>query len=229
MGQKVNPIGFRLGFSKFWLSSWYATGSRYVDLLLEDFKIREFLKKKLKTAAVSKIIIERSHKNCVVSIHSARPGFVIGKKGNEIGRLKKEISTFTKSEVHINLIEVQKPEIDATLVAESIATKLERRGSFRSAARRAMQMAFRFGVKGIRIVCSGRLGGVDIARDECYLEGSVPLHTLRADIDFAKATAATTYGSCGVKVWIFKGEILSKESLEQVARPRKKTAPLAVA
>jgi len=211
MGQKVNPVGLRLGINRTWDSRWYAGKASYGSLLHEDMEIREALMKELKQAAVSKIVIERPHKKCRVTIHSARPGVVIGKKGADIEKLRKQVADLTKSDVVINIIEIRKPELDATLVAESIAQQLERRVAFRRAMKRAVQSAMRLGAQGIRINCSGRLGGSEIARMEWYREGRVPLHTLRANVDFGYGTAKTTYGTCGVKVWVFKGEILKKE------------------
>ncbi|MEM8877513.1 MAG: 30S ribosomal protein S3 [Pseudomonadota bacterium] len=218
MGQKINPIGFRLGINKTWDSRWYADRPEYGELLHEDMQIREWLKKQLKQAAVAKIVIERPHKKCRVTIHSARPGIVIGKKGADIERLRRKLSEMTNSEVHLNIVEVRKPELDATLVAESIAQQLERRVSFRRAMKRAVQSAIRLGAEGIRINCGGRLGGAEIARTEWYREGRVPLHTLRADIDYGTATAHTAYGTNGVKVWIFKGEILEHDPLASEKR-----------
>jgi small subunit ribosomal protein S3 len=218
MGQKVNPIGLRLGINRTWDSRWFANKGEYGKLLHEDIAIREALMKQLKQAAVSKIVIERPHKKCRVTIHSARPGIVIGKKGADIDKLKKTVSKLTDSEVHINIVEVRKPEIDATLVAESIAQQLERRVAFRRAMKRAVQSAMRLGAEGIRINCSGRLGGAEIARLEWYREGRVPLHTLRADVDYGTATAFTTFGTCGIKVWIFKGEILEHDPMAQDKR-----------
>ena len=218
MGQKVNPIGLRLGINRTWDSRWYANSADYGPMLHEDFKIREELMKLLKQAAVSKIIIERPHKKCRVTIHSARPGVVIGKKGADIDKLRKQIATMTKSEVALNIVEVRKPEIDATLVADSIAQQLERRVAFRRAMKRAVQSAMRLGAEGIKIVSSGRLGGAEIARVEWYREGRVPLHTLRADVDYGVATAHTAYGTCGIKVWIFKGEILEHDPMAQDKR-----------
>ena len=218
MGQKINPIGLRLGVNRTWDSRWYSTKGEYGKLLHEDMKIRASLTKGLKQAAISKIVIERPHKKCRVNIHSARPGVVIGKKGADIDKLRKQVAKLTKSEVAINIVEVRKPEIDATLVADSIAQQLERRVAFRRAMKRAMQSAMRLGAEGIRINCSGRLGGAEIARMESYREGRVPLHTLRADIDYGVATAHTAYGTCGIKVWIFKGEILEHDPMAQDKR-----------
>ena len=213
MGQKVNPIGLRLGINRTWDSRWVATKAEYATLLHEDLRIRAMLMKMLKQAAISKIVIERPHKKCRVTIYSARPGVVIGKKGADIDKIRKAVAKLTASEVVINIVEVRKPEIDATLVADSIAQQLERRVAFRRAMKRAVQSAIRLGSEGIRINCSGRLGGAEIARTEWYREGRVPLHTLRADIDYGVGTAFTTYGTCGIKVWIFKGEILEHDPM----------------
>src|SRR5207342_2348042 len=218
MGQKINPIGLRLGINRTWDSRWFAGKNEYGKLLHEDMEIREKLSKQLKQAAVSKIVIERPHKKCRVTIHSARPGVVIGKKGADIEKLRKQVADLTKSDVVINIIEIRKPELDATLVAESIAQQLERRVAFRRAMKRAVQSAMRLGAQGIRINCSGRLGGSEIARMEWYREGRVPLHTLRADIDFGRATAHTAMGTCGVKVWIYKGEIMEHDPMAQDKR-----------
>ena len=232
MGQKINPIGLRLGINRTWDSRWYSGKAQYGKLLHEDLKIRELLMGALKQAAISKIVIERPHKKCRVNIHSARPGVVIGKKGADIDKLRKQVARLTQSEVAINIVEVRKPEIDATLVADSIAQQLERRVAFRRAMKRAVQSAMRLGADGIRINCSGRLGGAEIARMEWYREGRVPLHTLRADVDYGVATAFTTYGTCGVKVWIFKGEIMEHDPMAQdkkmaegdTGRPRRDAA-----
>ena len=218
MGQKVNPIGLRLGINRTWDSRWFANKGEYGRLLHEDMKIRRTLMEDLKQAAVSKIVIERPHKKCRVTIHSARPGIVIGKKGADIEKLRKKIARMTDSEVHLNLVEVRKPETDATLVAQSIAQQLERRVAFRRAVKRAVKSAMRLGAEGIRISCGGRLGGAEIARAEWYREGRVPLHTLRADIDFGVATANTAYGTCGIKVWIFKGEIMEHDPMASERR-----------
>jgi small subunit ribosomal protein S3 len=207
MGQKVNPIGLRLGINKTWDSRWFSSKD-YAGKLHEDIKIRRFVKKALAQAGVSKVVIERPSKKCYVSIHTARPGVVIGKKGADIDKIKKDVQALTKDEVSINIIEIRKPELDSTLIAESIAQQLERRVAFRRAMKRAVQSALRMGAEGIRINVSGRLGGAEIARMEWYREGRVPLHTLRADVDYGIATALTTYGIIGVKVWVFKGEIL---------------------
>ncbi len=211
MGQKVNPIGMRLGINRTWDSRWFAGKGEYGTLLHEDIKIREYLEDALSAASISKIVIERPHKKCRVTIHSARPGIIIGKKGADIEKLRKKLGEMTDSEVHININEVRKPEIDATIVAQSIAQQLERRIAFRRAMKRSVQAAMRLGAQGIRINCGGRLGGAEIARMEWYREGRVPLHTLRADIDYGTASASTAYGICGIKVWIFKGEIFEHD------------------
>lgn len=218
MGQKVNPIGLRLGINRTWDSRWFAKSGEFGDFLHEDFQIRATLMKQLKQAAISKIVIERPHKKCRVTIHSGRPGVVIGKKGADIEKLRNSVAKMTASDVAINIVEVRKPEIDATLVADAIAQQLERRVAFRRAMKRSMQSAIRLGAEGIKITCSGRLGGAEIARIESYREGRVPLHTLRADVDYGVATAHTAYGSCGVKVWIFKGEILEHDPMAQEKR-----------
>lgn len=211
MGHKVNPIGLRLGINRTWDSRWYANKGEYSKLLHEDLKIREYIERELKQAAISKVVIERPHKNCRVTIHAARPGLIIGKKGADIEKLRRRISEMTESETHLNIVEVRKPEVDACLIAQSIAQQLERRVAFRRAMKRAVQSAMRLGAEGIRINCAGRLGGAEIARTEWYREGRVPLHTLRADIDYGTAEAQTAYGICGVKVWVFKGEILEHD------------------
>lgn len=208
MGQKVNPISMRLGINKTWDSRWYAHKNEYAVLLKEDIEMRKKIFKDLKNAAISKIIIERPHKKCLVTIHSGRPGLIIGKKGVEIENLKNKLQKFTDSDVVVNIVEVRKPEINATLVAENIAQQLERRVGFRRAMKRSVQSAMRIGAKGIRINCGGRLGGAEIARTEWYREGRVPLHTLRSDVDYGVASAYTTYGICGIKVWIYLGEIM---------------------
>jgi small subunit ribosomal protein S3 len=215
MGQKVNPIGLRLGINRTWDSRWYADGREYGQLLQEDLRIRKYIAKTRRQAGISKVIIERPHRKCRVTIHSARPGILIGKKGSDIEKLRGELAAMTKSEVHLNIVEVRKPEIDATLVAESIAQQLERRVAFRRAMKRAVQSALRLGALGIRINCSGRLGGAEIARMEWYREGRVPLHTLRANIDYGTALASTAYGIIGLKVWIFKGEIYEHDPMAQ--------------
>ncbi len=218
MGQKVNPIGLRLGVNRTWDSRWFANKGEYGRLLHEDMQIRDALMEDLKQAAVSKIVIERPHKKCRVTVHSARPGIVIGKKGADIEKLRRKVAKLTDSEVHINIVEVRKPEIDASLVAASIAQQLERRIAFRRAMKRAVQSAMRLGAEGIKITCGGRLGGAEIARTEWYREGRVPLHTLRADIDYGHATAKTAYGTCGVKVWVFKGEIMEHDPMASEKR-----------
>ncbi len=211
MGQKINPIGFRLQVNRTWDSRWYANNNDFGDLLLEDVRIREYIKKNCVQAGVSRVIIERPHKKCRVTIHSARPGVIIGKKGADIEKLRRKLAEFTDSELHLNIVEVRKPELDAQLVAESVAQQLERRVSFRRAMKRSVQNAMRMGALGIRVNVAGRLGGAEIARTEWYREGRVPLHTLRADIDYATAEALTPYGIIGIKVWIFKGEIMEHD------------------
>ncbi|MBM3489565.1 MAG: 30S ribosomal protein S3 [Alphaproteobacteria bacterium] len=218
MGQKVNPVGLRLGINRTWDSRWYASRKEYAQLLHDDLAIRKYLEGRLAQAGVSRIVVERPAKKARVTIHTARPGVVIGKKGADIERLRKDLAQRTKGEVHLNIVEIRKPEIDAKLVAENIAQQLERRVSFRRAMKRAVQSAMRLGAQGIRITCGGRLGGAEIARVEWYREGRVPLHTLRADIDFGRATGFTTYGTCGVKVWVFKGEILAHDPMAQDKR-----------
>ncbi len=210
MGQKVNPIGMRLGINKTWDSRWFSSRN-YVKFLHLDFKLRAFLQKKLNQAAVSKITIERPAGRIKISIFTARPGLIIGKKGADIETLRKEISRVTGQESSLNIIEIRKAEVDAQLIAESIAQQLEKRVAFRRAMKRAMQSAMRMGAQGIRINAGGRLGGAEIARTEWYREGRVPLHTLRADIDYGMARANTTYGVCGIKVWICKGEIMEHD------------------
>ncbi|GFE61573.1 30S ribosomal protein S3 [Geobacter sp. AOG2] len=207
MGQKVNPIGFRLGVVKTWDSKWYAEAD-YAKLLHEDLAIRKFLKKRLYNSGVSKIEIERAANKTKINIHTARPGLIIGKKGSEVETIKKDLAKLTSKEVFINIHEVRKPELDAQLVAENVALQLERRIAFRRAMKKSVTSALKFGAKGIRITCSGRLGGAEMSRTEWYREGRVPLHTLRADIDYGFAEAKTTYGIIGIKVLIFKGEIL---------------------
>jgi small subunit ribosomal protein S3 len=211
MGQKVNPIGMRLQVNRTWDSRWYADTKDYGDLLLEDLRMREFIKKECAQAGVARIIIERPHKKCRVTIHTARPGVIIGKKGADIEVLRKKLAAMTTSELHLNIVEVRKPELDAHLVGESIAQQLERRVSFRRAMKRAVQNAMRMGALGIRVNVAGRLGGAEIARTEWYREGRVPLHTLRADIDYSNVEAMTPYGIIGIKVWIFKGEIMEHD------------------
>ena len=208
MGQKVNPIGFRLGIIKTWDSRWYAKAD-YAKLLHEDLKLKEFLKKRLYNSGVSKIEIERAANKAKINIFTARPGLIIGKKGSEVETLKKELAKLTDNEIYLNIQEVRKPELDAQLVAENVALQLERRIAFRRAMKKSVTSALKFGAKGIKITCSGRLGGAEMSRTEWYREGRVPLHTLRADIDYGFAEAKTTYGLIGVKVLIFKGEVLS--------------------
>lgn len=218
MGQKVNPIGMRLGVNRTWESRWFASKGDYAGLLHEDLKIRDTLMRDLRQAGVARVVIERPHKKCRVTIHSARPGVIIGKKGADIEKLKSKIASMTNSEVVVNIVEIRKPEVDAQLVAESIAQQLERRVGFRRAMKRAVQSAMRLGALGIRINCGGRLGGAEIARTEWYREGRVPLHTLRANIDYGVAEAMTAYGICGVKIWIFKGEIMEHDPMARDRR-----------
>jgi len=216
MGQKINPIGFRLGVNRNWSSRWYATTKNFPAMLQEDIKVRDFLRGKLGHAAVSRIVIERPAKNAKITIHSARPGVVIGKKGEEIESLKAELRRIMGvQQVHVNIEEIRKPEIDAQLIADSIAQQLEKRIMFRRAMKRAMQNAMRLGAQGIKIMSSGRLNGIEIARTEWYREGRVPLHTLRADIDYGFSEAKTTYGVIGVKVWVFNGEAFEADKKEE--------------
>jgi small subunit ribosomal protein S3 len=210
MGQKVNPIGFRVGINRDWESVWFAKKHNYGKLLIEDYKIREYIKKNIVNSGVSQIKIERTNKKCIISIHTSRPGFVIGKKGSDIDKIKKKLSKISSTEVSLNIKEIKKPELNAYLVAENIAQQLVKRIAYRRAMKRAMQSALRLGARGIRVCVSGRLGGNEIARSEWLREGSVPLHTLRADVDYAEAEALTTYGIIGVKVWIYKGNVLTK-------------------
>ena len=210
MGQKVNPYGIRLGINKTWSSRWFSK-NQYTKLLHQDLEIKKYVEKKLKNASISKINIERAAKKLRLSIYSSRPGIIIGKKGADIETLKNDLSKMSNLEVFLDIKEVRKPEVEARLVAENIASQLEKRISFRRAMKKAVQSAMRLGAKGVKVVCSGRLGGAEIARTEKYHEGSVPLHTLRGDIDYSTAEAETTYGICGIKVWINKGEILSKD------------------
>tara|TARA_B100000945_G_C20238930_1_gene528970 strand:- start:19 stop:711 length:693 start_codon:yes stop_codon:yes gene_type:complete len=215
MGQKVNPIGLRLGINRSWDSVWFARKNDYGKLLIEDYKIREYIKKNIINSGVSEIIIERSSKKCSVSIHTSRPGFVIGKKGSDIEKIKSKISKITDSEVFVNIKEIKKPELNSYLVAENIAQQLVKRVAYRRAMKRAMQSAMRLGAKGIKVSLAGRLAGNEIARTEWLREGSIPLHTLRANLDYAEAEALTTYGIIGVKVWIYKGEIFLKDIKKQ--------------
>jgi len=212
MGQKINPTGLRLGINRTWDSRWYGDES-YAQLLHEDLRLRKYLQDRLSQAGISKVVIERPAKKARVTIHTARPGMVIGKKGADIEKLRGELAKMIGNEVHLNIVEIRRPEIDAQLVAENVAQQLERRVVYRRALKRAVQSAMRLGAKGIRINCAGRLGGAEIGRTQWYREGRVPLHTLRADIDYGTAAAHTTYGICGVKVWIFKGEIMAHDPM----------------
>ena len=212
MGQKVNPIGLRLGINRGWDSVWFAKKREYGKFLIEDYKIREYIKKRVVNSGISQVIIERTSKKCIVSIYTSRPGFVIGKKGSDVENIKKNLSKISSTEISLNIKEVKKPELNSYLVAENIAQQLVKRIAFRKTMKRAMQSALRLGAKGIRVCLAGRLAGNEIARTEWLREGSVPLHTLRADVDYAEAEALTTYGIIGVKVWIYKGEIFSKSS-----------------
>ena len=210
MGQKVNPNGFRLGINKTWSSRWYAKAD-YAKLLHEDLEIKKYIQEKLASASISKVIIERAAKKLRLTVYSSRPGIIIGKKGADIESLKNKLTEMSKLEIYLDIKEVRKPEVEAKLVAENIASQLEKRISFRRAMKKSVQSAMRLGARGVKVVCSGRLGGAEIARTEKYHLGSVPLHTLRTDIDYATAEAETTYGICGIKVWINRGEILSKD------------------
>lgn len=220
MGQKVNPVGFRVGINRTWDSRWFAKGSDYSSYLGQDLLIRKHVFDALKAASISKVIVERPNKKARVTIYSSRPGVIIGKKGADIEKLKNQLSKIVKGEVSLNILEIRKSDLDAKLVADSISQQLERRVSFRRAMKKAVQSALKAGALGVRVNCSGRLGGAEIARMEWYREGQVPLHTLRADVDFAMSTAHTTYGACGVKVWIFKGEIMEHNPMAQDARIR---------
>ncbi len=220
MGQKIHPTGFRLSVSRNWASRWYASNRDFAGMLAEDIKVREYLKAKLKNAAVSRVLIERPAKNARITIFSARPGVVIGKKGEDIETLKRELASRLGVPVSVNIEEVRKPEIDAQLIADSITQQLEKRIMFRRAMKRAMQNAMRLGAQGIKIMSAGRLNGIEIARTEWYREGRVPLHTLRADIDYATSEAKTTYGIIGVKVWVYKGDTLGRNDLPAAADPR---------
>ena len=211
MGQKVNPIGLRLGITRGWDSIWFAKKKEYGKLLIEDYKIREFIKKNIVNSGISQVIIERTSKKCIISIYTSRPGFVIGKKGSDIGKIKKNLSKISSGEVSLNIKEIKKPELNSYLVAENIAQQLVKRIAYRRTMKRAIQSALRLGAKGIRVCLAGRLAGNEIARTEWLREGSVPLHTFRADVDYAEAEALTTYGIIGIKVWIYKGEVFSKE------------------
>jgi small subunit ribosomal protein S3 len=215
MGQKSNPIGLRLQINRTWDSRWYAEGRNYAQLLKEDIELRKYIIKTLPQAAISKVVIERPAKLCRISIYAARPGVIIGKKGADIEKLRKVLGAMTSSDVSLNIVEIRKPEIDAKLVAQGVADQLVRRVAFRRAMKRAVQSALRLGAEGIRITCGGRLGGAEIARVEWYREGRVPLHTLRANVDYAEAEALTAYGIIGIKCWIFKGEILGHDPMAQ--------------
>jgi len=212
MGQKVNPIGLRVGINRSWDSIWFAKKREFGKILMEDYKIRDYIKKNVVNSGVSQVIIERTSKKCIVSIHTSRPGFVIGKKGSDVEKIKKNLSKITSSEVSLNIKEVKKPELNAYLIAENIAQQLVKRIAYRKTMKRAIQSALRLGAKGIRVCLAGRLAGNEIARTEWLREGSVPLHTFRANVDYAEAEALTTYGIIGVKVWVYKGEILSNNS-----------------
>jgi len=214
MGQKVNPIGFRLGINRGWDSVWFSKKRDYGKLLIEDYKIRDYIKKNVVNSGVSQVIIERTSKKCIVSIYTSRPGFVIGKKGSDIEKIKNSLSKISNTEISLNIKEVKKPELNAYLVAENIAQQLVKRIAFRKAMKRAIQSALRLGAKGIRVCVAGRLAGNEIARTEWLREGSVPLHTFRAEVDYAEAEALTAYGIIGVKVWIYKGEVFNEKSKE---------------
>ena len=229
MGQKTNPTGLRVAVNKDWRSKWYAGKKEFGKLLTEDRQIRELLKKKLETASVPKILIERAANRCRITILTARPGVVIGRKGAEIDKLKEELSKMTGKEVYVDILEIKQPETDAQLVAENVALQLERRVSFRRAMKKAIQTAMDFGAEGIKIRCAGRLGGAELARVEMYHEGRVPLHTLRADIDYGFAEARTVYGKLGIKCWICKGEIKDKQQQLQQQQPATPATPAAVA
>ena len=212
MGQKVNPIGFRLGVNRGWDSIWFSKKREYGKLLIEDYKIREYVKKNVVNSGVSQVLIERTSKKCIISIYTSRPGFVIGKKGSDIEKIKKNLTKISNTEISLNIKEVKKPELNSYLVAENIAQQLVKRIAFRKTMKRAIQSALRLGAKGIRVCLSGRLAGNEIARTEWSREGSVPLHTFRANVDYAEAEALTAYGLIGVKVWIYKGEVFSTKS-----------------
>ena len=211
MGQKVNPIGLRLGINKSWESVWFAKKKQYGNLLIEDYNIRDYFKKNIVNSGISQVVIERTSKKCIVSVYTSRPGFVIGKKGSDIDKIKKKLSKISSSEIVLNIKEIKKPELNSYLVAENIAQQLVKRISYRRAMKRDMQSALRLGAKGIRVCLAGRLAGNEIARTEWLREGSVPLHTFRADVDYAEAEALTTYGLIGVKVWIYKGKVFLKD------------------
>ena len=216
MGQKVNPIGLRVGINRGWDSVWYAKKNEYGKLLIEDYKIRDYIKKNIVNSGVAQVLIERTAKKCIVSIYTSRPGFVIGKKGSDVDKIKKNLSKISSSEVNLNIKEIKKPELNSYLVAENIAQQLVKRIAYRRAMKRAIQSTLRLGAKGIRVCVSGRLAGNEIARSEWLREGSVPLHTFRADVDYAEAEALTTYGIIGVKVWIYKGEVFNKDKSKSI-------------
>ena len=222
MGQKVNPIGFRLGAQRIWTAKWYGSNRNFSSTLLEDIKVRDYLKKKLSHASVSTVVIERPAKNARITIFSGRPGVVIGKKGEDIEILRRELARMMTVPVHVNIEEVRKPETDAQIVADGIAQQLEKRVMFRRAMKRAMQNAMRLGAQGIKIMSSGRLNGAEIARTEWYREGRVPLHTLRAEIDYGLAEAKTTYGIIGIKVWVYKGDSLNRSEQPVAAEPERR-------
>ncbi len=227
MGQKIHPTGFRLAVTRDWSSRWYASGRNFSSMLLEDIKVRDYLKKKLSHAAVSRIVIERPAKNARITVHSARPGVVIGKKGEDIESLKAQLQGMLRVPVHVNIEEVRKPELDAQLIADSIAQQLQKRIMFRRAMKRAITNAMRLGAQGIKIMSAGRLNGIEIARTEWYREGRVPLHTLRANIDYGTSEAKTTYGIIGIKVWVFKGETMAKNEQPATAPAATEPAPAA--
>ena len=224
MGQKVNPIGLRLGINRTWDSIWFAKKKQYGNLLIEDFRIRDYIKKNIVNSGVSQVIIERKAKKCIVSIHTSRPGFVIGKKGSDVDKIKKNLSKISNSEIALNIKEVKKPELTAYLVAENVAQQLVKRIAYRRAMKRAIQSALRLGAKGIRVCLSGRLAGNEIARTEWLREGSIPLHTFRAEVDYAEAEALTTYGIIGVKIWIYKGEVLREKNNSNTKENKNVTA-----
>ncbi|MGE4109984.1 MAG: 30S ribosomal protein S3 [Burkholderiales bacterium] len=219
MGQKIHPTGFRLAFNRNWASRWYANNKNFAGMLLEDIKVRDYLKQRLAQAAVSRVVIERPAKNARITVFSARPGMVIGKKGEDIERLKSDLQKMLGVPVHVNIEEVRKPELDAQLIADSIVQQLQKRIMFRRAMKRAITNAMRLGAQGIKIMSAGRLNGIEIARTEWYREGRVPLHTLRADIDYGFSEAKTSYGVIGVKVWVFKGEVIGKNDQPALAAP----------
>ncbi|MDC0344838.1 30S ribosomal protein S3 [Alphaproteobacteria bacterium] len=220
MGQKVRPIGLRLGINRTWESRWFAKPDQYAKLLHQDLSIRKMVRDTFPQAGISRVIIERPAKKAIISVFSSRPGLIIGKKGADIDRLKGRLARITGDDVSLNVVEIRKPELDARLVAEGVAQQLTKRMSYRRAMKRAIQQTMKMGAEGIKVICSGRLGGAEIARVESYREGRVPLHTLRADVDYAEVPAHTTYGTCGVKVWIFKGEIMEHDPMAHEARIR---------